>query len=155
MRGVIPLVWDVLKYFGKFIPTTIRKYTFIPEVFVRVEVNGPHFPDRTDIKSVVFSLTSRSGVTKVKEGRVRFYDPDNPAKQEECHTGEIQLVEGQKENFRLPFVPITFFDGVMSGKALLKAECNLTLERPNGKPHQQDKRYTYDKQKRIFVEEHI
>ena len=148
-------LWGIVKDVGKFITSAIRKETAIPEVYVRVEVDGPHFANRTDIQSLIFSLTSRSGVTKVKQGRVRFYNPDNPREQDEQHTGEIQLFEGKDKDFRLPLVPIMFFDGVMSGKAHLKAECNLTLERPNGKPHQQDKRYTYDSKKHIFCEEHL
>jgi len=76
---------------GKYVVAAIRNYFAIPEIFVHVEINGPHFPHRTDIQSIVFSLTSRSGIAKVKEGRVRFYDPDDPTKQEEKHTGEIKF----------------------------------------------------------------
>ena len=146
---------DVLKYCLGFIPAIIRRHTYIPEVFVRVEINGPHYPNRTDINSIVFSLTSRSGITKVKEGRVRFYDLDNPTDQQEQNTGEFKLFEGKEKEFRLPFTPIGFSQRVMVGEACLKAECNLALERPNGKPHEQDKRYTYDSKKRIFCEDHL
>jgi hypothetical protein len=156
---MIPALWSIggriLEYVAKFVPSAIRKHTFIPEITVYVEIDGPHFPNRTDIKSIVFSLTSASGKTEIEEGCVRFYNPDKPTQQEEQHTGKIQLFEGKSKEFRLPFVPIPFHDSVMFGETRLKAECNLVLKRPNGKTHKQDNRYSYDSKKRIFCEDHI
>jgi hypothetical protein len=117
-------LWSILTGILKFVPAIIRKYTFIPEVFVRVEMNGPYRPNRPDIQSIVFSLTSRTGISKVEEGCILFYNPDNPTQQEKQHTGKIQLFEGKEKEFRLQFTPLTFADRVMIGESRLKAECN-------------------------------
>lgn len=137
------------------IPKAIRKHTFIPEIDVCVRLSDkPYFNYRPDIFSVVFSLTSVSGITKVVKGSVRFYNPDNPGEGEEQKVSARQMFEGKTEDFHIPFGALLFYDRVMSGESRLKAECNLTLERPNGELHEQNKRYTYDRNNKIFEVAH-
>jgi hypothetical protein len=80
--------------------------------------------------------------------------PDKQAESEEQKIPARQLFEGKTEDFLIPFVPLMFYSRAMSGESILKAECNLTLERPNGKTHQQDKQYAYDWKNRVFEEDH-
>jgi hypothetical protein len=144
--------WILEKVF-RWVPQAIRKHTYVPEIDVRVQLSEtPYFPNRPDIKSIVFSLTSIRGITKVVKGHVRFYNPDDPADGEEKHISATQMLESRREDFSLPFIKITFASRVMNGEARLEAECNLTLQRPNGETHQQDKRYIYNSRKKIFEE---
>jgi hypothetical protein len=143
------------QWLGKLALRAIRKHNYIPKVAVNVSLsNKPHWAHRSDIFSIVFSLTSVSGITKVVKGSVRFYNPDKQTQGEEQKISARQLFEGKTEDFLMPFVPLPFYDSAMLGKSTVKAQCNLTLERPNGETHQQDKQYTYDWKNRVFEEDH-
>jgi hypothetical protein len=64
------------EWLGKLALKAIRKHNYIPEVAVSVSLsNKPHWAHRSDIFSIVFSLTSVSRITKIVKGSVRFYNP--------------------------------------------------------------------------------
>ena len=44
--------WSIVERIGRFVTSAIRKQTFVPEIIVHVEINGPHFSHRTDILSI-------------------------------------------------------------------------------------------------------
>jgi hypothetical protein len=133
----------------------VKRSSHVPKIEVVPHLDGqPFFTYLTDITRVVFTLTNAGTMkTKILEGYVRISNPDKAAHEDKREIPKTHLTEGEHKKFFAMFKPM-FHQAVMSGEAILKAECNLTLERPNGRPHEQSNRYTYNVSKKRFEEDH-
>ncbi len=150
------LLKDVLKYAGEWSFGAIWKNRHIPLIDVNPHLDGLPFPlpNRTDIARVTFTLTNDDTTkTKILEGYVRISNPNKATDEQKTNITKTHFAVGEHKDFFVQFPP-PFHQRVMSGEAVLKAECNLTLQRPNGQSHKQSNQYTYNASKKQFEEDH-
>ncbi len=79
----------------------LHKVNYVPELDVRVSLtNKPFYPNWMDIPSIVFTLTSPNGITKLIEGSVRIWNPHDVADGQKEYLPNMTFLEGKAEEFR-------------------------------------------------------
>ena len=148
---LLALLPDIVKGAGKFLIDAVTKQFYTARISVLPELDDqPFFPNRTDITRVAFTLTNiGTRPMKTLKGKLRIGMHDKRGYDEEKNISDVYILDRENKQFFIIYKPMVAAI-VASTDSILEAECYLTLERPNGKSHEQNDRYTYNKRDKCF-----